>query len=38
VRMSPDFSNRKGYDVPAIFADIKKTKTLACNEEKAMLS
>jgi len=31
VRTSPECSNRQGFDVPVIYADIAKTKALGCN-------
>jgi GDP-4-dehydro-6-deoxy-D-mannose reductase len=34
VRESPGFSNRQGYDVPIIFADMKKTEALAVEKNK----
>jgi GDP-4-dehydro-6-deoxy-D-mannose reductase len=31
IRISPESSNRQGYDVPVIYAHIEKTKALGCN-------
>ena len=34
VRTAADFSNHRGYDVPMIYADMRKTKALGMQKEK----